>query len=264
MMTLKEIEENARTLMNLHPANRLGRNFINQFNKWQDNEEELYKNYKGGSIYDPTTNTYSSNPNYHSSAFGEAKGANLVNAPYLGATPFKDSDNVLARFVDYGVGAHQTAIGNTINAAYQLAQEGTRAVQDKGWKGLISTDWLKNAWADTVEEGNAFNKARFAANIPTTPQTLWDYANSVDDANVVQPKLNFLNQPITQPVTQPTGTSDAALAQIQANIAAAKAKSTVQPTVNNVSPGGGNSRRQTTQSTAPVFKSYGPPNRQRY
>ena len=137
--------------------------------------------------YDQATNTFSSNPNYHSSAFGEAKGANLVNAPYLGPTPFKGSNNPLLSTIDYGAGAAQLAAGNTINSVYQLLQEGGKAVKNQGWKGLINTDWLKNAYADVVEEGNAFNRARFADNMPTTPKTLWDFGNSVDDANVIPP-----------------------------------------------------------------------------
>ena len=68
----------------------------------------------------------------------------------------------------------------------------------------------------------------------------------------------------------PSRTSDAALAHIQANIAAAKekAKSTVLPkpvkSTPLSGPAGGPPVRNRTQSTAPVFKRYGPPNRQRY
>ena len=77
----------------------------------------------------------------------------------------------------------------------------------------------------------------------------------------------FTHPPVP-PTTIRSGTSDAALAQIQANIAAAKAKSTVLPKPVKATPlsgpAGGPPVRNRTQSTAPVFKSYGPPNRQRY
>ena len=64
----------------------------------------------------------------------------------------------------------------------------------------------------------------------------------------------------------PRRTSDAALAQIQANIAAAKTKSTVLPKPVKATPlsGPAGYSRPTTQSASPTFKSYGPPNRQRY
>jgi len=80
---------------------------------------------------------------------------------------------------------------------------------------------------------------------------------ALGDGMIDEPNFTPFEQPTTnvaQPTT-PVGTSATALAQIQANIDAAKAKSTVQPTVNNVSPGGGNSRRQTTQSVAPAPRS---------
>jgi hypothetical protein len=245
-MTLEEYIENARrgasSLMNLHPligtGKKLANSVANKFNSWQDNEKELYVNYKQSQDYDPVTNTFTPNPNYHSSAFGEAKGANLINAPFLGPTPFQGSENPMLNSLDYGVGAAQLAAGNAINGAYQLGQEGYKTVRDNGWKSLISTDWLNNAKKDFVEEGNAFNKARFAESPPTTPQNLWDFGNSVDDANVV---------PAAQGGLGPNGGRAQAASQVTAPVLPAPVKSTP---VRTVSPGGGNSRRTYSKPAA--------------
>jgi hypothetical protein len=182
-------QENApklRSLMSMTPGGAFANSFSNKFNDWQDKEKELYTNYMSAAPYvtAPDGQLFrGNNNNQYSSAFGEAKGANLINAPFLGPTPFANSDNAHLQGVDYGVGAAQLAAGNTINSAYQLLQEGGKAVKNQGWKGLINTDWLKNAYADVVEEGNAFNKARFSGENLDTVDNLWNFGNKVDDKN---------------------------------------------------------------------------------
>ena len=197
------------TLMNLNnninPGARLTTNFIDQFNKWSDNEKQLYKDYMRGPTY--TGGNMVDNVNQYSSAFGEAKGANLANAPFLGPTIFKDTP---LDKLDYGIGLAQLLAGNTVNSAYQLMQEGGKAVKDQGWKGLINTDWLKNAYADVVEEGRGFREARMADNTPTTTDDLWRIADTVDDANI--------SKPLGQTVDELRPTTDTIIREAQDNI----------------------------------------------
>ena len=176
----------------------------------------------------------------------------------------------------------QFAYGTTLGKADYSVDAETGKVS---WTGGTDYDfpegWLGNEFIEnTVNTGGLTNMTggqpqQYTPNITIPARDMMNIFSGGKRVHMDDPitiptgSPNYLYEPSKgmkgfEPTTTRSGTSDAALAQIQANIAAAKAKSTVQPTVNNVSPGGGNSRRQTTQSTAPVFKSYGPPNRQRY
>jgi len=197
------------TLMNLNnninPGARLTTNFIDQFNKWSDNEKQLYKDYMRGPTY--TGGNMVDNVNQYSSAFGEAKGANLSNAPGLGRTIF---DGTVLQPLDYGVGAAQLLAGNAVNSAYQLGQEGYKTVRDNGWKSLLSTDWLKDAAADVVEEGRGFFHNRMGDKNATTTEELWRMADSVDDANI--------SKSLGQTVGELKPTIDTIVREAQANI----------------------------------------------
>ena len=108
--------------------------------------------------------------------------------------------------------------------------------------GGFDTDYLKAGIADI--------KDNWTGSFGTEPST------SIDDiiASVYKPQTDMI------PIAKKVNMMDTQLNQSQVPTV----QPTVQPIVNNVSPGGGNSRRQTTQSAAPVFKSYGPPNMQRF
>ena len=282
------------TIMNINPTKHLANvakgtiydPVKSQFDLWSGNEQDLYNTYmSSGGFRDAKKDEdfwdvpYTKNPRQYSSSFGEAKGANLVNAPFLGPSIFKDT---ALGGVDYGIGLAQLLAGNTVNSAYQLMQEGGKAVKDQGWKGLINTDWLKNAYADVIEEGRGFREARMADNTPTTTDDLWRIADTVDDANI--------SKPLGQTVDELRPTTDTIVREAQANISKRQAaeaarqariiadqtrmqqgqvsRPTVLPKPVKATPlsgpAGGPPVRNRTQSTAPVFKSYGPPNRQRY
>ena len=288
----RNLEPQISTLMNINPGKHLANvakgtiydPVKTQFDLWNANEEELYNNYMtSGGFRDAKENEdwydvpFTKNPRQYSSSFGEAKGANLVNAPFLGPSIFKDT---ALGGVDYGIGLAQLLAGNTVNSAYQLMQEGGKAVKDQGWKGLINTDWLKNAYADVVEEGRGFREARMADNTPTTTDDLWRIADTVDDANI--------SKPLGQTVDELRPTTDTIIREAQANISKRQAEEaarqariiadqtrmqqgqvsrpTVLPKPVKATPlsGPAGYSRPITQSAAPVFKSYGPPNRQRY
>jgi len=205
----QEVSPYAQTIMNMHPAVRLGKSVKDQFNLWSNNEKDLYKDYMRGPTY--KDGHMVDNVNQYSSAFGEAKGANLANAPGLGRTIF---DDTALQPLDYGIGAAQLLAGNAINGAYQLGQEGYKAVRDQGWKGLLSTDWLKNAKDDLVEEGRGFYQGRMGPENPTTTADLWRMGDSVDDANI--------SKPLGQTVSELRPTVDTIVKEAQANQAKRK------------------------------------------
>jgi len=218
----RNLKPEISSLMNLHPlANipSMAKKYAydpvkSQFDLWSGNEQDLYNTYmSSGGFRDAKKDEdfwdvpYIKNPRQYSSAFGEAKGANLANAPFLGPTIFKDTP---LDKLDYGIGLAQLLAGNTVNSAYQLMQEGGKSVKDQGWKGLLSTDWLQNAYDDVVEEGRGFSEARMADNTPTTEDDLWRIADTIDDANI--------SKPLGQTVDELRPTTDTIIREAQDNI----------------------------------------------
>ena len=271
----RNLKPQISTLMNLLPHNQVKNavgNFSDKFSNWQANDQDLYNTYMHPGNFPPLdiddpdwlNKAYNAklipNARQYSSAFGEAKGANLVNAPFLGKSIFADSMSPTARGVDYGIGAAQLLAGNAINTGYQLGQEGYNTVKDQGWKGLISTDWIKDAMADVVEEGRGFVNARFTDKPTTTPSDLWTFADTVDDAVNDPTKESYAEKKARlereRLLAEATTRENARQAQAKAaEKARAQAVMNKQTEQRNILHKAESFTRPTTQSVSPVQKS---------
>jgi len=117
-----------------------------------DTERGLYTDYaRQFKDFNPNTGELVRNPNYQSSAFGEAKGANFNN--YYGGM-FGSTPDYVPDWLDTAISYPQKLGAGIGIGAYQLASEAYKA------DDLLSTDWMSKAGGDWAEEMRGYNYAR--------------------------------------------------------------------------------------------------------
>lgn len=218
---------------------------------------------------------YRNDPKYFAHpAFGPAKGSSVAT---LGSGALnKVSDNI---FLDRLATIPQTAVVGLGELAYQLGtdwREPKKALADafeqtagygiSRWRGddLNTTDDMWKAGIKSEQTLENF-KNIFKGNIEVNPYDITALGGPRAKGNIFNPVPEVQpTTPVTQPITtnEPTITPPPARAVIPNQTKFGPTRSTA---IRGGRGGRGNvGARKKTQSAAPVFKSYGPPNRQRY
>jgi hypothetical protein len=239
------------------------------FNKFGKEEEELKR-------------LYNTNPNYKvSPSYGEAKGANLMNIKGFGPVPG------VYDWVNNAIGGLQTAALGGGNLLYQALTE----------------DNILNAIPAAWEQTKGYAQQRFDNNYGTSAQEMFDRAKVLENNNnpVNTNVFNAGTIDVEDYSTKQQRVQAERAAQAQAQAAAkqqqiladqtrmqqgqtstpvlpAPVKQTVMNTPSNQTKfganrstaikggrgGRGNYSKPVAKSPSPVFKSYGPPNMQRF
>lgn len=142
--------------------------------QYRNIESGLYTDYaRQFSDFNPNTGLTTDNPNYKSTAFGEAKGANFTN--YYGGM-FGPTPDYIPDWLDTAISAPQTLATGIGIGAYQLASEAYKA------DDLLSTDWMSKAGRDWSEEMRGYNAARQGRESIDSIEDAWRVGSSVDDS----------------------------------------------------------------------------------
>ena len=168
----------------------LGLSLLGYGPKYFNQEQQLYNDYDAKHLRGLDENFNAQlNPNYHSSAFGEAKGANFNN--YYGGL-FGPTADYVPDFVDAVVAAPQR-LGATVGiGAYQglseLYKGGKKAIGDDFSLSDIPNIFksvpgsLNKAFRDTEEELRGYVAARYNRENVNSAADAWRIGQSVDDA----------------------------------------------------------------------------------
>jgi hypothetical protein len=168
----------------------LGLSLLGYGPKYFNQEQQLYNEYDSKHLRDLDENFNAQlNPNYHSSAFGEAKGANFNN--YYGGL-FGPTPDYVPDLVDAMVAAPQR-LGATVGiGAYQglseLYKGGKKAIGDNFSLSDIPNIFksvpgsLNKAFRDTEEEMRGYIAARYNRENVDSAADAWRIGQSVDDA----------------------------------------------------------------------------------
>ena len=241
------------------------------FNKFGKEEEELKR-------------LYNTNPDYKvSPSYGEAKGANLMNIKGFGPVPG------VYDWVNNAIGGLQTAALGGGNLLYQaLTEDNILNAIPAAWEQTkgYAQQRFDNNYGTSAQE--MFDRAKVLENNNNSVNTnLFDASNmNVEDYSTTQQRVQAERAAVAQSQAQAQAAAkqqqiladQTRMQQNQTTVVPEPVKQTVINTPSNQTKFGanrstaikggrgarGNYSKPAAKSPSPVFKSYGPPNMQRF